>query len=92
MENLAFDPGPCGVSATRAGGARCTEAPMARKMADFIKNAEECRRLARILNMPEHRESLIEMAVTWERLAVERDRTSPRRTGVPFVSSWPENK
>jgi hypothetical protein len=65
---------------------------MARKNADFIKNAEECRRLSRILNLPEHRETLLDMAATRERLAVERERTLSRRTGVPFVSSWPENK
>jgi hypothetical protein len=70
---------------------------MARTAANYIKNAEECRRLARMLNMPEHREALLEMAATWEKLATERTRNTARaaraakQPGIPFVSPWPKN-
>ena len=66
---------------------------MSRKLADYMQHALECRRLARVLNMPEHRQSLLDMASTWEKLADERTaRMTPERTAVPFVSSWPQNK
>jgi hypothetical protein len=66
---------------------------MSRKVADYMQNAEECRRLARILNMPQHRASLLEMAATWEKLAAERlNRVAPKRTVQPFVSPWPQNE
>lgn len=70
---------------------------MSRKAADYMQNAGECRRLARVLNMPEHREALLEMAATWEKLAAERSRntlraaTAAKQPGIPFVSPWPQN-
>jgi hypothetical protein len=69
---------------------------MSPKPADYLQNAEECRRLARMLNMPEHRETLLHMAATWEKLASERKRNSGRavaaKQGTPLVSRWPKNE
>jgi hypothetical protein len=44
-----------------------------RKLADYQKHAEECRTLARTAQ-GEMREKLLQMAQTWDALAVERER------------------
>jgi hypothetical protein len=45
-----------------------------RKIHDYRKHAEECRELARKAGPGEHRDQLMNMAQTWEALAVERER------------------
>lgn len=47
---------------------------MTRKTADYLQNAQECRRLARLLNMPEHHDALMGMAAVWEELAHDKER------------------
>jgi len=69
---------------------------VAPKATDCLQNAQECRRLARLLNSPGHRETLLHMAATWEKLAVERRRNLGRAVTAkqekPFVSPWPKNE
>ena len=69
---------------------------MSPKSTDYLQNAQECRRLARTLNVPAHRETLLHMAATWEKLAVDRKRNLRRavvaKQEKPFVSRWPKNE
>ena len=43
-----------------------------KKASEYRKHAEECRVLANRMAHGEHRDQLLEMAATWDRLAVER--------------------
>jgi len=43
-----------------------------KKASEYRRHAEECRALAKGMAAGEHRDQLLEMAATWERLAVER--------------------
>ena len=43
-----------------------------KKASEYRQHAEECRALARGLPSGPHREQLLEMAQTWEKLAAER--------------------
>jgi hypothetical protein len=43
-----------------------------KKASEYRKHAEECRVLANRMAQGEHRDQLLEMAATWDRLAVER--------------------
>ena len=43
-----------------------------KKASEFRRHAEECRRLARGMAASEQRDRLLEMAVSWEKLAAER--------------------
>src|SRR5215207_5234515 len=43
-----------------------------KKASEYRQHAEECRALARGLALGPHREQLLEMAQTWEKLAAER--------------------
>ena len=43
-----------------------------KKASEYRKHAEECRQLAARMDVGEHRDQLLEMAATWERLATER--------------------
>jgi hypothetical protein len=45
-----------------------------RKIEDYLKHAEECRTMARKTPAGEHRDQLMNMAATWDALAVERQR------------------
>ena len=45
-----------------------------KKKEDYLKNAKECRGLARHMANGEQRDQLLKMAETWEVLASERDR------------------
>ncbi len=46
------------------------------KSAEYRRHAQECRRLAATMGADEHREQLLEMAATWERMADERERSA----------------
>ena len=46
------------------------------KSAEYRQHAQECRRLAGTMGAHEHREQLLEMAATWERMADERERSA----------------
>lgn len=43
-----------------------------KKASEYRQHAEECRALAKGLSAGEQRHQLLEMALTWERLAAER--------------------
>jgi hypothetical protein len=43
-----------------------------KKASEYRQHAEECRILARGMDRGVHRDQLLEMAETWERLAAER--------------------
>ena len=47
---------------------------MVRKVSDYRKHVEECRALLRGARTPEERQMLINMAETWESLAVAREK------------------
>jgi hypothetical protein len=53
------------------------------KVADFLKHAEDCRRLARGVSDPEKRQTLLSMVDTWESLARERE----KKLGPPEESN-----
>lgn len=54
------------------------------KSSDYRRNAEECRKLARAMGAPDdQRDQLLRMAETWEALATERERQSPRQIPDP---------
>jgi hypothetical protein len=40
-----------------------------RTLAEYLKHAEECRRLAELTTAPADKKVLVELAQTWERLA-----------------------
>jgi len=44
------------------------------RIEDYRRQAEECRSLARNIPGGHYREQLLNMAVTWEALAIERER------------------
>jgi hypothetical protein len=44
-----------------------------RRVVEYKKFADECRKLARSLRKPEHRQQLQEMATVWEMMALERE-------------------
>lgn len=43
-----------------------------KKASEYRQHAKECRALAAALEVGEHRDQLLEMAATWDRLAEER--------------------
>ena len=43
-----------------------------KKASEYRQHAEECRGLAKGMAQGEHRDQLLEMAATWEKLAAER--------------------
>jgi hypothetical protein len=43
-----------------------------KKASEYRRHAEECRALAHKLGHGEHRNQLLEMAATWDKLAAER--------------------
>lgn len=45
-----------------------------RIVAEYRRNAEECRKLAKLLTKAEDKRALEQMAETWEKLAVLRER------------------
>jgi hypothetical protein len=45
-----------------------------RTVAEYLKHAEECRRLAKMMTVPEDKKTLVELAETWERLAALRQK------------------
>jgi hypothetical protein len=51
-----------------------------RDAAEYRTHADECMRLAHQLERKEHRETLIQMAQTWLRLAEKRERSVDSKT------------
>jgi hypothetical protein len=56
-----------------------------RKVSDYRKHAEECRKLMRGAKTPEHREMLHQMAETWESLAESREKQLQRRANSKLL-------
>jgi hypothetical protein len=50
-----------------------------KKASEYRQHADECRALAQKMNHGEHREQLLQMAATWDRLAAERAELIRRR-------------
>jgi len=48
------------------------------KLEDYRKHAAECREMARTA-LPSHRQQLVQMAETWEQLAIARKRQLERQ-------------
>ena len=43
-----------------------------KKASEYRQHAEQCRALARTMPAGKHRDQLLEMAATWDNLAIER--------------------
>ena len=57
-----------------------------KKASEYRQHADECRTLAARMDSGEHRDQLLEMAATWDRLADERAQQAkrrPERAGEP---------
>ena len=50
-----------------------------KKASEYRQHADECRTLAARMDSGEHRDQLLEMAATWDRLADERAQQAKRR-------------
>jgi hypothetical protein len=46
------------------------------KVSEYRQHAKECRGLAKTVRSPQHREILLDMAATWDRLAADRINTA----------------
>jgi len=46
------------------------------KASEYRQHARECRTLATKMHIGEHRDQLLAMAATWDRMAEERERTA----------------
>lgn len=63
------------------------------KVADYLKHAEECRRLAKLAKEPDHSAALLQMAQTWTDLAAARAQEierSKRIAGLDAAASGAE--
>ena len=49
-----------------------------KKASEYRQHADECRTLAARMDSGEHRDQLLEMAATWDRLAAERSQRARR--------------
>ena len=54
-----------------------------KKASEYRQHADECRALAARMDVGEHRDQLLEMAATWDRLAAERSQRARRRPDEP---------
>jgi hypothetical protein len=50
-----------------------------KKASEYRQHADECRQLAARMDVGEHRDQLLAMAATWEKLATERSEFVRRR-------------
>jgi hypothetical protein len=58
-----------------------------RKVEDYLKHAEECRQMASNTNSEEHRQMLLQMASTWEGLAVDRKEQIERQKRIGLLDN-----
>jgi hypothetical protein len=58
-----------------------------KKASEYRKHADECRALAKRMEQGEHRDQCFELALTWERLAEQRDITSRPGLGTTAEQS-----
>lgn len=62
-----------------------------RKISDYIRHAEECRKLALTADTAEHKQTLLSMADTWLELAAARTEEIARKERVSHLGT-PTNK
>jgi hypothetical protein len=61
-----------------------------KKASEYRQHAEECRILARRMDQGLHRDQLLEMAETWERLAAERSELVRRHPEIALEGEQQE--
>lgn len=54
---------------------------MAKTVAEYLANADECVKLAKFVQTKEQRDALLRMAATWQKLATKRQETLAKRGG-----------
>ena len=58
-----------------------------RKIEDYLRHAEECRRMANVASSEVNREGLLEMARTWEGLAAQREHQLARQERLTVIDN-----
>lgn len=58
-----------------------------KKASEYIRNAQECRRLMTAVSDPQHEAMLQEMAETWESLAADRERRLAQKHRIADLES-----
>ena len=61
-----------------------------RQVSEYREHAMECRRLASQMQVEDHRDQLLSMAETWDRMAEERERLLTLKEERSFSASAPE--
>ncbi len=61
-----------------------------KKASEYRQHADECRQLAARMDVGEHRDQLLEMAGTWERLADERSELIRRHPEMALLGEHDE--
>jgi hypothetical protein len=61
-----------------------------KKASEYRQHAEECRLLASRMDVGEHRDQLLQMAATWERLANERSQLIRRHPELGMMGEHQE--
>ena len=63
-----------------------------KKASEYRKHADECRVLASRMESGEHRDQLLEMAATWDKLAEERVRLVAQNPEMAMAGEHEENR
>jgi len=63
-----------------------------KKASEYRQHADECRQLAARMEVGEHRDQLLEMAATWDRLADERSELVGRHPEIALVGEQDEER
>ena len=61
-----------------------------KKASEYRQHADECRQLASRMDVGEHRDQLLQMAATWERLANERSELVRRHPEMALLGESDE--
>ena len=61
-----------------------------KKASEYRQHAEECRALAMTMDQGEHRSQLLEMAATWDKLAIERSELVRRHPELAIAGEQAE--
>ena len=61
-----------------------------KRASEYRQHAQECRALAKKMQQGEHHDQLLEMAATWERLAVERSELIRRHPELGVAGEYAE--
>jgi hypothetical protein len=60
-----------------------------KKVKEYRAHADECRRMADQARSPEDKAILLNMAATWESLAVDRQADIERQARIEKLENWP---